>query len=158
LRVLGSNPGTARHIAEAIGDWVGSSATPKTADALQAEYRAAGLDYAPPGTPLETLDELGRVLGVTPALYTALKPHLTLFGSAEPQPGADPIVVAALAQLPQLGGAATPAAAPQDVQTVRIIAAAAGPGNAHVKHSAIVRVGSTLPQGYAVLAWGNAVD
>ena len=158
LRLLGSDPGTAHQVAEAIGDWVGSSPTPKTADALQAEYRAAGLDYAPPGTPLETIDELGRVLGVTPALYAALKPHLTLFGPAEPQPGADPIVAAAVAQLPQLGGTATPAAAPQDVQTVRIIAAAAGPGNAHVTHSAIVRIGSTLPQGYAVLAWGNAVD
>jgi general secretion pathway protein K len=159
LRVLGSDPGTARQVAEAIGDWVGSSPTPKTADALASTYRAAGRDYAPPGTPLETMDELGRVLGVTPALYAALKPHLTLFGPADPQPGADPVVAAAVAQLPQLGGAATPAAAaPQDALTVRIIATAAGPGNAHVTHSAVVRIGSTLPQGYAVLAWSNAVD
>jgi general secretion pathway protein K len=159
LRGLGSDPGNARQIADAIADWVGSSATPKTADVLEAAYRAAGRDYAPPGTPFETLDELGRVLGVTPALYAALKPHLTLFGPAEPQPGADPVVAAAVAQLPQLGGTPTPtAAAPQDVLTVRIIATAAGPGNAHVTRSAVVRIGSTLPQGYAVLAWGNAVD
>jgi general secretion pathway protein K len=159
LRVVGSDPDAARRTAQAIADWVGSSATPQTADALQAQYRAAGLDYGPPGTPLETMDELGRVLGVTPRLYAALKPHLTLFGPADPDPGADPVVAAALAQLPQVGTNAPPAApTPQDVMTVRIIAAAVGPGNAHVSRTAVVRVGSSLPQGYSVLAWGNTVD
>ena len=159
LQVLGSDPNAAQHIAAAIADWVGSSGTPQTADALQAEYRAAGLDYGPPGAPLETMDELGRVLGVTPTLYAALKPHLTLYGPAEPKPGIDPIVTAALAQLPQLGGSAPPPApTPQDTLTVRIIAAAVGPGNAHVTRAAVVQIGSSLPQGYAVLAWGPAVD
>ena len=159
LQVLGSDPNAAQHIAAAIADWVGSSATPQTADALQAEYRAAGLDYGPPGAPLETMDELGRVLGVTPTLYAALKPHLTLYGPAEPKPGIDPIVTAALAQVPQLGGGAPPPApTPQDTLTVRIIAAAVGPGNAHVTRAAVIQVGSSLPQGYAVLAWGPAVD
>lgn len=159
LRVLGSDPEAARRIAAAIADWVGSSPNPRTADALEAEYRAAGLNYGPPGAPLETIDELGRVLGITPTLYAALKPHLTLYGPADPKPGADPVVAAAIAQLPQIGEAAAPAAPnPQDVLTVRIIAAAVGPGNAHVTHTAVVRVGSSLPQGYTVLAWGGAVD
>lgn len=159
LQVLGSDPNAAQHIAAAIADWVGSSGTPQTADALQAEYRAAGLDYGPPGAPLETMDELGRVLGVTPTLYAALKPHLTLYGPAEPKPGIDPIVTAALGQLPQLGGSAPPPApTPQDTLTVRIIAAAVGPGNAHVTRAAVVQIGSSLPQGYAVLVWGPAVD
>ena len=159
LRVLGSDPDAARRIAAAIADWVGSSPTAKTADALQAEYRAAGLDYGPPGAPLETMDELGRVLGVTPALYLALRPHLTLYGPADPKPGADPIVTAAVAQLPRIGATeAPPAPTPQDVITIRIIAAAVGPDNAHVTHTAVVRIGSSLPQGYAVLASGNAVD
>jgi general secretion pathway protein K len=159
LRVVGSDPDAARRIAAAIADWVGSSATPKTADVLQAQYRAAGLNYGPPGAPLETLDELGRVQGVTPALYAALKPHLSLFAPAEPTPGSDPQVAAAVAQLPQLGGAAPPPApTPQDVLTVRVVAAAAGPGNAQVTHTAVVRIGPAMPSGYAVLAWGNAVD
>ncbi len=159
LQVVGSDPDAARRIAAAIADWVGSSTTSKTADALQAEYRAAGLDYGPPGAPLETMDELGRVLGVTSTLYAALKPYLTLYGPAEPKPGADPIVTAAVARLPQLGGEAPPSAAsPQDVLTVRIIAAARGPGNAHVVRTAVVRIGASLPQGYMVAAWGSAVD
>jgi general secretion pathway protein K len=159
LRVLGSDPGAARQIAGAIADWVGSAPTPQTADALQAAYRAAGRDYAPPGTPLESMDELGRVLGVTPTLYAALKPHLTLFGPAEPQPGADPVVAAAVAQLPQLGDAVSPAAtSPDDPRTIRVTATATGPGNAHVTHDAVIRIGSTLPEGYTILAWGSAVD
>jgi general secretion pathway protein K len=159
LQVVGSDPNAARRIAAAIADWVGSSPTPKTVDALQADYRAAGLDYGPPGAPLETMDELGRVLGVTPTLFAALKPHLTLYGPAEPKPGPDPVVTAAVAQLPQLGGEAAPTTpSPQDVLTVRIIATAHGPGNAHVTHNAIVRIGASLPQGYTVLAWGSAID
>lgn len=161
LEVLGNDPGSSRRIAEAIADWVGSTTSPKTPDALAAEYRAAGLDYAPPEAPFETIDELGRVLGVTPALYAALRPHLTLFGPPEPSPSGppDPIVAAALAQTPRLAqGAAPTAQTQQDTQTVRIIAAAAGPGNARVVHSAVVRIGPTLPQGYSVLAWGGRVD
>jgi general secretion pathway protein K len=159
LQVVGSDPDAARRIAAAIADWVGSSPNPKTVEDLQAEYRSAGLNYGPPGAPLETMDELSRVLGITPTLYAALKPHLTLYGPAEPNPGTDPIVTAAIAQLPQLGEAAAPSVpSPQDVLTVRIIAAARGPGNAEVTRNAVVRVGASLPQGYTVLAWGSSVD
>jgi hypothetical protein len=33
---------------------------------------------------LETIEELGRVLGITPAVLAAIRPHLTLFGPPEP--------------------------------------------------------------------------
>jgi len=160
LRAVGSNRDSARRLAAAIADWVGSTQNPRPQEALLAEYRVAGLDYGPPGSPLESLGELGRVLGVTPTLLAALRPHLTLFGPAEPDPSeADPVVAAALAQIPQTAQAAAPVGAtPADVLTVRIVAAGFGPGNARITRIAVVRVGSSLPQGYAVLAWGNAVD
>jgi general secretion pathway protein K len=159
LRTVGSDPDTARRLAAAIGDWVGSAQTPRPQEALLADYRAAGLDYGPPGSSLETLDELGRVLGMTPALLAQLRPHLTLFGPAEPNPGTDPVVTAAVALIQQAAQAASPInATPADVLTVRIIAAALGPGNARITRTAIVQVGSTLPQGYAVLAWGSRID
>jgi len=41
---------------------------------------------------------------------------------------------------------------------VRMTATALGPSNARVQRSAIVRVGATLPGGYAVLAWGGDLD
>jgi general secretion pathway protein K len=159
LRAVGDEPDSARRLAAAIADWVGSAPSPQTAEALQAEYRGAGRDYAPPGAPLETLGELGRVLGMTPALMAALRPHLSLFAPAQPdRTAADPIVAAALAQIPQAVQAQPAAAVTQDLPVVRIRAEALGPGNARVSRIAVVRIGASLPQGYAVLAWGNTVD
>lgn len=158
LRVVGNDPESARRLAAAIGEWVGSAPVSRTPDALLAEYRAAGLDYGPPGGPLETIDELGRVLGMTPAVLAAIGPHLTLFGPPEPNPAsADPVVAAALAQISPIPQAAAPAnQAPPDLITARIKANTVGPGNARVTKTAIVRVGQTLPGGYAVLAWSRA--
>ncbi len=97
LRAAGSDPESAHHLAAAIGEWVGSAPAGRPQNALLEEYRAAGLDYGPPGAPLETLDELGRVLGMTPAVLAAIRPHLTLFGPPEPNlASADPVVAAAL--------------------------------------------------------------
>src|SRR5208282_4409974 len=116
------------------------------------------LDYGPPVAPLETLDELGRVLGMTPATLAAIRPHLTLFGP--PQPSAattDPVVAAALAESPQATTASSPAQPPPDVLTTRITATAFSPNNARVTRSAIVRLGTVLPSGYEILAWGNGM-
>ena len=160
LRAVGSDTESARRLAAAIADWVGSAPTPRPQEAVFADYRAAGLDYGPPGSPLETMDELGRVLGMTPELLARLRPHLTLFGPAEPTAaGADPVVAAALATIPQLAQASSPVGlAPGDLLTVRVFAVALGPGIARVTRTAIVRVGSALPHGYLVLAWGSSDD
>src|SRR5438067_5533247 len=99
LRVIGSDPDNARRIATAISEWVGSATVPRPPEALVADYSAAGLDYGPPSAPFETLGELGRVLGMTPAVMMGIRPHLTLFGPPEPNPATtDPVVAAALAQ------------------------------------------------------------
>jgi general secretion pathway protein K len=160
LRAIGLDPDNAQRVAAAIAEWVGSSPTPKTADMLKAEYQSAGLDYAPPAAPVETIDEISRVLGVTPAIYAAMRPHLTLFGPAQPDPaGGDPVVAAALSQIPQEAQAATPVATTlQDSLTLRIVAQAVGPGNAQASRTAVVRVDPSLPQSYAVLAWHNTAD
>jgi general secretion pathway protein K len=158
LRTTGSDPESARRLAAAIGGWVGSELAQRPQNALLAEYRAAGLDYGPPGEPLETLDELGRVLGMTPAVLAAIRPHLTLFGPPQPNPAtADPVVAAALAAIPQAPQAPVSGnQPPPDQLIVRITATAFGPSNARVTRSAIVRVGAVIPGGYAVLAWGGS--
>jgi general secretion pathway protein K len=161
LRVIGSDPDTAHRLAAALGQWVGSGSVVRPQDTVLAEYRAAGLDYGPPGAPLETLDELGRVLGMTPALLAALRPHLTLFGPPQPNPAtSDPVVAAALALLaPKVAPVPSPAnQAIPDLLTVRITALASGPGNASIIRTAVVRIGAGLPQGYTVLAWSNNLD
>jgi general secretion pathway protein K len=160
LRAVGTDPEGARQLAAAIGEWVGSAPSSRSPEALAAAYRAAGLDYAPPGAPLESLDELGLVLGMTPPVLAAMRPHLTLFGPPEPNPaGADPVVAAALSLLPQAPQAvSTRNPTTPDLLTVRITAVAIGPGNARVTRAAIVRIGATLPGGYSVLAWGSGFD
>ncbi len=165
LRVTGSDPDTARRIATAISEWVGSATAPPPQAELVADYRAAGLDYGPPSAPIETLGELGRVLGMTPAVLTAIRPHLTLFGPPEPNPAtADSVVAAALALTSTVGSSPTgqpvfqPTQTSPDNLTVRITALASGPGNARVTRTAVVLTGTTMPQGYAVLAWGSGIN
>ena len=157
LRATGSDPQSAGRLAVAISEWAGSSPSPRPQDQVLADYRAAGLDYGPPGEPFETLDELGRVLGMTPAVLAAIRPHLTLFGPPAPNPAnADPVVAAAVAQAAQATQAPLAANQPQlDLFTVRITATATGLGNGRVTKTAIVRVGAMLPSGYTVLAWGS---
>jgi general secretion pathway protein K len=160
LRVVGTDPQSARRIAQAIVDWVGSSPTPTPPDTLKAQYQAAGLDYAPPGAPLVSLDELSRILGVAPELYLTLRPHLTLYGPPQPDPaGLDAVVAAAVAETPPVAQAQIPSAqAAPDTMTARIIATATGLGNATSSRTAIVRLSPSLPQGYAVLAWRDTND
>src|SRR6201987_2378806 len=108
LRVTGSDADVARRIATAISEWVGSATVARPQEALVADYRAAGLDYGPPSAPFETVGELGRVLGMTPAVLMAIRPHLTLFGPPEPNPATtDPVVAAALALTVTIGSAPT---------------------------------------------------
>jgi len=99
LRATGSDPESARRLANAIGEWAGSAPVARPQSVVLADYRAAGLDYGPPGAPFETPDELGRVIGMTPATLAAIRPHLTLFGPPQPNAAStDPFVAAALAE------------------------------------------------------------
>jgi general secretion pathway protein K len=160
LRVTGSDPESAHQLTTAIGEWVGSAGPSGQQPGQPAAYRAAGLDYGPPGEPLETIDELGRVLGMTPAVLAAIRPHLTLFGPAQPNPlNADPIVAAAISQIQAVSQVPAPTnQAPEVPVMVRMTASALGPSNARVQRAAIIRVGAALPGGYAVLAWGSSLD
>jgi general secretion pathway protein K len=154
LRAIGSDAESARRLADAIGEWIGSAPAPRAQKVLLADYRAAGLDYGPPGAPLETLDELARVLGMTPATLAAIRPHLTLFGPPHPSAAStDPIVKAALADTTRVEAVPAASQPPPDVLTTRITATAFGSNDASAIRSAIVRFGPILPRGYEVLAW-----
>jgi general secretion pathway protein K len=160
LLSLGFNPQIAQSLAAAIAQWVGTAEDPLSPAAVLAAYRAAGLDYQPPGAPLESLGELGRVVGMTADMLAALRPHLSLYAPAEPSPaGSDPIVQVALAVVAQsANGLAAVDPTPPDIVTTRITAVAAGPGKASVQRVAIVRLGAALANGYTVLFRGDRVD
>lgn len=158
LRSIGGDPESARRLAIAISEWVGSVPVARPQNAVVDEYRATGLDYGPPGAALETIDELGRVLGMTPAILTAIRPHLTLFGPPQPSAASpDAVVAAALAEALQVESIPSAGQPPPDVLTTRITTTAFGSSNARVTRSAVARFGAALPGGYQVLAWGNGL-
>ncbi len=159
LRVTGSDAPNARRLAASIGEWVGAAAMFRPPETLLAEYRAAGLDYGPPGEPLETVDELRRVIGMTPGIFAAIRPHLSLFAAAEPSlTQADPVVLAALAAIGRAGPAGSrPAPRQSEIVTARIAAIAQGPGKARARRAAIVRI-MPRPGTYLVLAWDSDAE
>ena len=147
---LGADPAQARGVADAIAAWQVPDDRETRNGAKAARYRAAGLDYGPPGAPFETLDELGGVLGMTPALLSALAPYLTLYSDSEPDPAlADPVVGAALRDL-GAGGQASRARP----RVFRITATVQRIGGARMVRSAVVRIGfSPSRRRWRFLAW-----
>ena len=69
-------------------DWRSPGNLKRLNGAKEEEYRAAGKNYGPPNAPFETVDELQRVLGMTPELYSVLAPAVTIYSR---QPGINPM-------------------------------------------------------------------
>ncbi|MCC6194308.1 MAG: general secretion pathway protein GspK [Burkholderiales bacterium] len=76
--VGGADPEASRRIADAIADWRDPDDLKRPNGAEEADYRAAGQKYKPANAPFETVSELARVLGVTPALYARIADSLTV--------------------------------------------------------------------------------
>jgi general secretion pathway protein K len=106
LLQLGSDPQTAANVAAAIDDWRTTRPQPVAPAATLVRNVAAGRDYAPPGAPFESLDELAGVLGMTPAWLALLRPHVTLYSDADPDGSStDPVVAAAVRELGRVAAA-----------------------------------------------------
>ncbi len=63
---------------DAILDWRDPDDLRRINGAEASDYEAAGLKYKPANAPFETVDELQRVLGMTPQLYLKLADVLTV--------------------------------------------------------------------------------
>jgi general secretion pathway protein K len=83
----GADADTAARLVDAIDDWKTPGDAKRPQGAKAPDYKAAGLSYAPPNAPFETVAELQRVLGMTPALYAAVADSLTVFSQ---QSGVNP--------------------------------------------------------------------
>ena len=84
----GVDADTAARLVDAIDDWKTPGDAKRPQGAKAPDYQAAGLSYVPPNAPFETVAELQRVLGMTPALYAAVADSLTVFSQ---QPGVNPV-------------------------------------------------------------------
>ena len=162
LDAVASNREEAAELAAAIAQWIGAQKGPRPLSGVDAEYRTAGLDYGPPGEPLQSIEELARVRGMSRALLAALRPHLTLFAPAAPDPdGDDQIVQLAVAEAARTspgGGLPPPPTDAARIVTARISATATGPGNAISRRTAIARIGPGIPRGYALLSWETSAE
>ena len=99
----GLDPDVAARLVDAIADWKDPDELRRPNGAEAADYQAAGLPYKPANAPFETVAELQRVLGMTPALYARLADSLTVHTR---QPGINPVFASRTALL-ALPGATT---------------------------------------------------
>jgi general secretion pathway protein K len=86
---------------DAILDWRDPDDLRRLNGAEAADYQAAGLKYKPSNAPFETVDELKRVLGMTPQIYLKLANSLTVDSR---QAGLNPVIASknALLALPNV--------------------------------------------------------
>jgi general secretion pathway protein K len=134
----------ASQLAQAIVTWRSDDDATGTNPA--AAYRAAGLSYAPPGLPFETLDEVGLVVGMTPPLLACMRPHLSLYQAGAPGPQSEDALVARALATATREGADALSALPQGdegLRTVTITATATLPHGGRFVRRATVRLEDT---------------
>jgi len=92
FEVCGVDHGAARRLGAAVADWVGAAAQESAAKADP--YRAAGRSYSAPHAPIESLDELGLVLGMTQQILASVRPYLSIHAeAAAPDAKVAPLVI-----------------------------------------------------------------
>ncbi len=151
IAALGQDPRTAGTIAQAIVDW--RTTTPVAGQSpAAAAYRAASLPVAPAGTPFGDVEDVRLVLGMTPALFDALRPHLSIFAVGEPRIAyADKFVAQAI--LATGGGTGVGAQTTAEITVVEIAATVHTTAGASFTRRAVVQVGGSSQPPWRILDW-----
>ena len=149
LARVGVAPAQADQLAAAIVEWRTPGQRGRAGEAKQDQYRAAGLDYGPPGAPFETIGELRDVLGMPQAAVAGLTPYLSLFADRPPDPAlAPPLIRAALGDLGAVGHGGSDGGS-----VFRITATATNRSRAVIVRSAVIRLAPGGVRPWRVLAW-----
>lgn len=82
FEIRGVERAAARRLGAAVADWVNTKDSGKEGAPRLDPYRAAGRSYGAPHAPLESLDELALVLGMTPEILATVRPYLTIHTEA----------------------------------------------------------------------------
>jgi general secretion pathway protein K len=90
---LGLDFAQADRIAQAIADWRDPDDLPRLNGGERDQYLRAGAAVLPTNRGFSELDELRHVLGMTPEIFEAAVPHLTLRGSGRINVNAAPLPV-----------------------------------------------------------------
>jgi general secretion pathway protein K len=158
--VLGADKDTAAKIANAVNDWRSQQPAGNGADSqLAQQYRMEGRDWAPAGIEFQRLDELQLVLGMTPALYKASLPYLTMALEQGPWLNlAGSVVTAAIAKAKRDSGLSIENADPRGPSILRIVAAAQGRNGAAFTRRVLFRLDGSLSGPawkYRILSWDD---
>ena len=176
MQALGADFERSRRLAGAIADWRdGDDLLNAEGGAEDPQYAAAKRPYGAKDRPFETLSELRLVLGMDPALFERLRPHVTVFsGLARPNPTfASAPVLEALGmgapeaaqvvrqrELPSAGAAGEAgetgtAAVAEGSGTYSISSRATRPDGTRVRIQAAIRIGGGggFGQLYLPLSW-----
>jgi general secretion pathway protein K len=163
---------------DAVVDWRDADKLRRLHGAEDDEYRAAGKSYLPSNTPFETVDELQRVLGMTPELYRKLAPALTvhsrqvgIIASVAPRevllaiPGVNPALVEQYVlqrqglmdtnqKVPEFAEAGAFAAAPTGTLAYSVRSEAKMTDGTVFVRQAVARISPDPRRPVTVLAWG----
>jgi general secretion pathway protein K len=157
LRVCGAAPPQAEQLATAISQWRSVDILHRDDGDLTMPYREARLGYIPPNQRFVSEDELGLVVGMTPALVACLAPHVSVYSLSVPslQTTDDPLIrLALVGAYPE--DAVRPAAAPvHEITVIRISALAQTASGARFRRTALVRLASAPEEysAYKILSW-----
>jgi general secretion pathway protein K len=151
FQALGTAPAQASQLADAIIAWRNPATTPADAQALQAEYKRAGMAFGPPGHGFADLSELAAVIGMKPGLLASAMPHMSLFQTGDPDPAlADAVVRKALRLSNQTG---LDSSGYSGTSPVYLISADAGlSGALDVHRQAVVSISGSNDPPYAILS------
>lgn len=151
FRQVGLRGGEAFNLATKIQEWRVPGRWPRTLQVKAEEYRAAGRDYGPPGTPFQSLDELRNVLGMTPELFARIQPYLSVYTQDDPDKGiADAIVQRAMVEAAGPKGYDSPGHGRDHAVSVRVVAS--GRNGAQSVRRAVVWVGIRGDRPWRLLA------
>ncbi len=79
FKAVGLSDESSGALVDSVVDWRDADKLKRLHGAEADDYRAAGKSYIPTNSPFETVDELQRVLGMSPELYRKLAPALTVY-------------------------------------------------------------------------------
>lgn len=140
LQASGAEPDMALQVAGAIVDWRdGDDFVQITGGAEAADYASAGRPYGAKNAPFESVAEVEQVLGMTPALFEAVSPYLTIYSrlpSPDPQFAAAPVLQA-------MGVEADPILAAREAVGAQLVGALLGSGSGTYSIESLAR----LPEG-----------
>ena len=156
--ILGADRDTATKLANAVADWRAPQPSGNGPDsALVASYRNSGLAWGPNGAEFQRLDELRLVQGMTPALYQASLPYLTIALEQGPWLNlAGPVVLAAMDKAKRDSGLSLQNADPRGPIVLRITAQALGRSGAAFTRRVLLRLDGSLSGPawkYRILSW-----